>query len=755
MIIRHLINFVETTDSKTFQIDIPYLILAMLEIYYESELNQHHRWFVTSHDLPAAICNFLRTRDCFKDTFPRPEVDIRFSAKKVLNPYGVQIIGDVKWYAPVVNLANFVAASAIGSEYRLLPQYIEPILDGEYTSYAVEPVYCVASNTLPLAWDQSVQGFRGIVPNITSGFEALKPLLRLGYTSHSSIMRAAYINLTVVATKFFPGNVRFERVSRFKIQLNITPKMQGPRISTTLKNHSGSQDADSRRFPEDSRLVQITHPYDKHHPCSTDCVYPQNKPGRRNNKHNQLVSTHQNIQVNTLLGLHTPPRPLGDRTSSWLPSYTNTPDSKRPHTRSTDASLAGMRNASPLELLPPLRSSARVSRNSTRRVKSRPCSLSSGANFTDEILSTDGRRKQRRLRPCDDEEASFFPTLLLPSPSDHADESHFRTEDLCFPSHSWDLPSDLKSRASHKKTLRPPSPSWETPSNANPDQPPQIPSRRWGSRYKRLKASQSATVCPPSSSSTDATITANDYKEHKRADSAMGGCIGESLYGLDGEDEFDWAEQFLLFKAAATTPNLLESYGIFSPPNYQHGNDRTHDRSLATDESTYTATDDGKIDKSHRPVPVYPILHEDGKFDRNYFRNLPSGFQNETFGEDRVFTVRQVPERTNPGTTGRANMLPESYRKLEVVFESPTVEPSHNLCKNAPEFTTAQSPSKSPSVTQQEIQANYEAFLRDKARVLAEEHVDDSEAKEFEAMFMGVDEQEEQAWDDESAYDEP
>ena len=86
-----------------------------------------------------------------------------------------------------------MVTSTVGSGYRLLPQYIEAILDGEYPSYAVEPVYHVASNTLPLALDQSVQGFRGIIPNITSGFQVLKPLPRLENVSQSGKTRAGYI----------------------------------------------------------------------------------------------------------------------------------------------------------------------------------------------------------------------------------------------------------------------------------------------------------------------------------------------------------------------------------------------------------------------------------------------------------------------------------------------------------------------------------------------------------------------------------
>ena len=81
----------------------------------------------------------------------------------------------------------------------------------------------MASNILPLALDQSVQGFQGIIPNITSGFQVLKPLPQLEYSSQSGKTRAVYANLTVVVTKFFPENVWFEQVSRFKIQLEIKP----------------------------------------------------------------------------------------------------------------------------------------------------------------------------------------------------------------------------------------------------------------------------------------------------------------------------------------------------------------------------------------------------------------------------------------------------------------------------------------------------------------------------------------------------
>lgn len=87
---------------------------------------------------------------------------------------------------------------------------------------------------------------------------------------------------------------------------------------------------------------------------------------------------------------------------------------------------------------------------------------------------------------------------------------------------------------------------------------------------------------------------------------------------------------------------------------------------------------------------------------------------------------------------------------------------SHSPCKNAPEFTTARKPSTPPFVTQQKFQANYETFLLEKTVVSSVEgrgsrvegNIDDSEAKEFEAVFMEADDQEEQSWEDETACDE-
>ena len=94
---------------------------------------------------------------------------------------------------------------------------------------------------------------------------------------------------------------------------------------------------------------------------------------------------------------------------------------------------------------------------------------------------------------------------------------------------------------------------------------------------ERLKASHPAATCPQSSSSTDATITANNHKEPKRIDSGMSVCIGGPIHASDSDDDVDsdWDERLAPFMLAVTTPNFGKVYGA----SYQRNSSPSHDHS--------------------------------------------------------------------------------------------------------------------------------------------------------------------------------
>jgi hypothetical protein len=287
-------------EVKTIYVDMRQLIRGMLDVYYENEMHERHTWFASSHNLPMAVCNFLRTRDCFKESYPDPQVRINFSAKRVPNQFRVDIFGDVMWFAPDVRPMGLPDTASPGSELRLVPQYLEHILEDQWSSYPVDSDYeIVSKGRLSLAWDQTIQGFRGIVPGRTTINHCNTPK-KPGYSADQYAGRIDQLNvievaLTVSLTKHFPGNVRFELASRFKVRVRIAPSPY-----------------DLRGFLK--YLVSVEAPsvsLHKHVPQSIDTTI-QSKFRYEHEVHN---TRGEQVAV--------------PRVTSWVASFENTPVSKR------------------------------------------------------------------------------------------------------------------------------------------------------------------------------------------------------------------------------------------------------------------------------------------------------------------------------------------------------------------------------------------------------------------------------------------
>ncbi|KAF2816304.1 uncharacterized protein BDZ99DRAFT_566147 [Mytilinidion resinicola] len=296
-----LFQYIKALEVKTVYVDMEQLIRGMIDLYYEDEMHQKHGWFVSSRNLPAAICNFLRTRDCFKESYPDPQVRVSFSAKKVPSEFRLDILGDIMWFAPDVRPMGLPEMSSPGSEIRVAPQYLEHILADQWSSYPVDSEYDIVSKgKLLLAWDQSIQGFRGIVPGRSTRNHRTSPT-RTGHSTgqHSTSLDQLDImevTLTVNLTKSFPGNVRFELESRFKVRVRIAPSPHKPHWLPEHQDNRLSVDAFSpsaiNRLQDDintKALPKLKYEY-----------------GARGEKQ------------------HTP-----QRISSWIASFENTPVSKR------------------------------------------------------------------------------------------------------------------------------------------------------------------------------------------------------------------------------------------------------------------------------------------------------------------------------------------------------------------------------------------------------------------------------------------
>ncbi|KAF2492120.1 hypothetical protein BU16DRAFT_104229 [Lophium mytilinum] len=300
-LIRSLLQYIKALEVKTIHIDMEQLMRGMLDLYYEDEMQHKHGWFVSSRNLPMAICNFVRTRDCFKDSYPNPQVKVNFSAKKVLGEFRLDIFGDIAWFAPDVRPTGLPETSSPGSELRLVPQYLENILADQWSSYPVDSEYeIVSKGKLSLSWDQSIQGFRGIVPGRGTRNHRTSPT-KLGhstgqYATSLDQLDIMEVALTVALTKQFPGSVRFELESRFKVRIRITPS---PHKLQRLPEYQHNRLPAVASSP--SAIKQ-----------SKDDIKPKALPKLR------YEYTARGEKQ------HTP-----QRISSWIASFENTPTSKR------------------------------------------------------------------------------------------------------------------------------------------------------------------------------------------------------------------------------------------------------------------------------------------------------------------------------------------------------------------------------------------------------------------------------------------
>lgn len=161
-IIPCLIDFIKAKCRRLIDVSVPDFITDMIDNFYQGRPNTY-KWFMSSNDLPSMIFNFIRTRDCFVDSFPYPSLDICFTYDQTGST--LCLFGDVKWQKPVIRFYDISPRLSTGMEYRITARYLQPELSNSFTSFPVNPEYLVVSKVMPLAWDSNKRCFRAIVPN--------------------------------------------------------------------------------------------------------------------------------------------------------------------------------------------------------------------------------------------------------------------------------------------------------------------------------------------------------------------------------------------------------------------------------------------------------------------------------------------------------------------------------------------------------------------------------------------------------------
>ncbi|KAF2140340.1 uncharacterized protein K452DRAFT_54441 [Aplosporella prunicola CBS 121167] len=261
-------DFVNSLGSKSFPVNIQDVINGMLELYKRHGMQ--HCWFSSSGDLHNTLCDFLRTRDCFQDTPIHPTIMVHLSA--VRNAKGEPAItGTVKWRGPSMKFDHLQAFATEGSDYHVIPRYTEPLLDSRYHSHLTRPEYYLASDCINFSWQQPIEGFQGCVPSPTS--EATTPTH--DHHQHARIHQTP-LDIASVASRLFPGIVRYERQLRVQIQLVIH------RAHTTTTPKTAMSVASGHRQPQKPEpLTPCSRPsplIESQKPSSSPQRYAHSKP---------------------------------------------------------------------------------------------------------------------------------------------------------------------------------------------------------------------------------------------------------------------------------------------------------------------------------------------------------------------------------------------------------------------------------------------------------------------------------------------
>ncbi|EQL33442.1 hypothetical protein BDFG_04588 [Blastomyces dermatitidis ATCC 26199] len=250
--------------ESTFKEVLEYLLHDQLELLQQQceaanrihrNREQHQRSNSDRiHYLPISMIDiattmFVRTHDCFVapamgyGLFP-PTGDLRIGVKLLdANDY-LQTTAtpqlsvfpvEVNWTPDMLSFDQFDPITTEGHEFRLVPRYSPSFNFAGPDSYSA-PNHIVYKTSAPwLQWDPSISGFSGIVPTCSDSENQMlhsqaSPVEDpLGDRSKIYALR---IMITATALEYFGTAVRFEKIVRSRVIINVK-KRTCPQVNPT------------------------------------------------------------------------------------------------------------------------------------------------------------------------------------------------------------------------------------------------------------------------------------------------------------------------------------------------------------------------------------------------------------------------------------------------------------------------------------------------------------------------------------------
>jgi hypothetical protein len=220
-------HFFSANPNRSIEVAVPDLVTDMIQRFYEKGSNMLHRWFTSSHDLPTMVFNFIRTRDCFVDSWPCPSLSINFSHSQA--GLGLCISGDVEWQPPHINFSCLPTRLPVGAEYRICPDFYAPILSDSFKKYPADPVFYVSSNKVHLKWDESQAAFHARLSDRLSrkaseGTQGQAPFQQADQSDKDVTTVQTTFSAKIITRFPGPSDNRFEQTTRYSIFLEVEPR---------------------------------------------------------------------------------------------------------------------------------------------------------------------------------------------------------------------------------------------------------------------------------------------------------------------------------------------------------------------------------------------------------------------------------------------------------------------------------------------------------------------------------------------------
>ncbi|KAF2826911.1 hypothetical protein CC86DRAFT_466693 [Ophiobolus disseminans] len=209
LLVPRMLESINPRRPLTMVIDMTSLIHRMIARLYEDDCTDTATnkltWSMSTGELPSFVYNFVRTHDCITFTSEGPRVT--FNVSPSYSNSILTVFGEAQWQLRHTTFSALPTRLSYGDMYSITPQCEETSSDTYlgFSPYKTITTYSASNPSLPLQWDFNHECFHAPV------------LFHLQYGQSDTLETT----LGVKVTTPFHADVRFERVSRYRIKLDV------------------------------------------------------------------------------------------------------------------------------------------------------------------------------------------------------------------------------------------------------------------------------------------------------------------------------------------------------------------------------------------------------------------------------------------------------------------------------------------------------------------------------------------------------